>query len=464
MANSTGYLFWGFLIVYGIIMMILSPKHVTTDGFFQGKSNEGSEPRQTVLMLSIFISWIFAKSVTNAANLGAEYGFVGGLSYAIYWLCIPITGLALYRLRRRYSAQGMVHFLTKEYGRVASVAFSAAILIRLFNEIWSNTSVVGGYYGDAGSKAFVLSALLFTGITLVYSVIGGLRSSIITDSIQAIIFIFFVGFVTVAILPKHGIGDFIHAGTWRMDTGLDMVLVSLIQIFSYGFHDPVLTDRGFITDEKVMLRAFVVSGLLGFFAILIFSFIGIHARLIGLELTNNMPATLGRTLGVAGYFAMIVVMISAAGSTLDSTFASLGKLSAKDLPEIAGKGMPKNARAIAVVIMIAFAIFGNLPMIVGTDILKATTISGTMVVGLAPIFLLHGIVKPTKTGFHLSFWIGIVLGVLLAAEAVPAAWAIGDGKNAMTLGVNLYGTILCTLGYVIPGFFKKGCGDCGTHN
>lgn len=146
-------------------MMILSPKHVTTEGFFHGKSNEGHEPTPTVLMLSIFISWIFAKSVTNAANLGAEYGFVGGLSYAIYWLCIPITGYALYRLRKHYAAKGMVSFLTKEYGQFASVAFSAAILIRLFNEIWSNTSVVGGYYGDAGSKAFIYSALLFTAIT-----------------------------------------------------------------------------------------------------------------------------------------------------------------------------------------------------------------------------------------------------------------------------------------------------------
>lgn len=459
MTDSMGYLFWGFLIVYGIIMMILSPKHVTTEGFFHGKSSDGHEPGQAVLMLSIFISWIFAKSVTNAANLGAEYGFVGGLSYAIYWLCIPITGLALYRIRRHYAARGMVSFLTKEYGQFASVAFSAAILIRLFNEIWSNTSVVGGYYGDAGSKAFIYAALLFTAITLVYSVIGGLRSSIITDSIQAVVFIFFVVFVTISILPKHGLGEFISTGTWKMDTGLDMVFVSIIQIFSYGFHDPVLTDRGFITDEKVMLRAFVVSGLLGFLAILVFSFIGIHARLIGLELTNNMPATLGRTLGVAGYFAMIVVMISAAGSTLDSTFSSLGKLTAKDLPEIAGKGMPKNARTIAVVVMIAFAILGNLPMIVGTDILKATTISGTMVVGLAPIFLLHGVVRPTKLGFHLSFWIGIVLGVLLAMDLVPTAWAIGTGKNAMPLGVNLYGTVLCTLGYIIPSFFCKGCDD-----
>ena len=451
MTGMTGYLFWGFLIVYGFIMFLLSPKKVTEAGFFRGDSNKGERPTEMMLMLSIFISWIFAKSVTNAANLGAQYGFVGGLAYATYWLCIPIAGFAIYRLRRKYQATGLVSFLNSNYGKAASVAFSAAILIRLFNEVWSNTSVVGGYYGKSGSREFIISAILFT---VGYTVLGGLRSSIVTDVIQAIIFVFFVGWVITLILPQHNISEFVTSGSWTMQAGVDMLLVTILQLFSYPFHDPVLTDRGFIAEEKTMLRAFIVSGILGFISILIFSFIGIHAKLIGMEVSSNVPAALGKTLGVAGYFAMIVVMISAAGSTLDSTFASLGKLTGKDLPEMAGKPL-KNPKLVAIIFMVAFAFIGNLPMIMGTDILKATTISGTMVIGLAPIFLLHGFVKPTKIGFHLSFWIGIILGVLLTVKMIPASWAIGSGKSALLLGVNFYGLILCTLGYVIPGLFAK---------
>ena len=115
----------------------------------------------------------------------------------------------------------------------------------------------------------------------------------------------------------------------------------------------------------------------------------------------------------------------------------------------------KNPKKVAILFMIGFAIIGNLPMIMGTDILKATTISGTMVIGLAPIFLLHGFVRPTKLGFHLSFWIGIILGILLTINLIPTSWAIGTGKNALLLGVNLYGLILCTIGYVVPGMFAK---------
>ena len=120
-----------------------------------------------------------------------------------------------------------------------------------------------------------------------------------------------------------------------------------------------------------------------------------------------------------------------------------------------GKDYGEKSKTIAIIVMIAIAIIGNLPMIIGTDILKATTISGTMVIGLAPVFLLHGFVKPTKLGFHLSFWTGIILGLALTLKLIPSAFAIGGGDQALLLGVNVYGSILCTLGYVIPGLVSK---------
>jgi SSS family solute:Na+ symporter len=108
--------------------------------------------------------------------------------------------------------------------------------------------------------------------------------------------------------------------------------------------------------------------------------------------------------------------------------------------------------------MAVFALIGNLPMMAGTDILKATTISGTMVIGLAPVFLLAGFTRPgtraAAWSFHLAFWTGLVLGVLLAIGQIPDSWAIGDGKYARLLGVNLYGLLLCTAGYLLPSLIE----------
>jgi Na+/proline symporter len=450
MNNWQGLFFWGFLLVFGGAMYWLSPRARDEAGFFRGHDAEGRPASEWALMMSIFISWIFAKSVTNAANLGASYGIVGGLAYATYWLSIPVAGLVIYRLRTREGATGLVSFLVGKYGRGAALAFSAAILVRLFNEVWSNTAVVGGYYGEAGSVGFIGSALLFTAVVLFYSLKGGLRSSIFTDVIQAVVFVVFLGIVLAFVLPAHSPAELLTEGTFAMNAGVDLLLVALLQVVSYPFHDPVLTDRGFITRERTMLRAYIVAGVLGFFAILAFSLIGVHARLEGVAANGNVPATLARGLSFAGLFAMIAVMISSAASTLDSAFASLSKSVAHELPMLAGRRPSPRAMTIGAIAMTLFAVIGNLPMVLGTDILAATTISGTMVIGLAPIFLFSRWVRFSPLSFHLAFWTGMTLGVLLAMGLIPPAWGIGDGKYALLLGTNFYGLALCTAGFFLP--------------
>ena len=448
---GVGVYFWGFLVVYGIVMYALSPSAVTPTSFFRGTDEQGRAASQWMLTASIFISWIFAKSVTNAANLGAAYGIVGGLAYATYWLSIPLAGWVIFRLRTRHGARGLVAFLIERYGRLAAFAFTIAILIRLYNEVWSNTAVVGGYFGASGSAPFIGAALLFTAATLLYSIKGGLRSSIFTDAIQAGIFVVFLGIVLFYVLPKHGAPALLASGEFRLNAGVDLLLVAMLQILSYPFHDPVLTDRGFITEENRMLKAFAWSGVLGFFCILAFSLVGVHARLEGIAVSDNVPAGVAGAMGLGALFVMTVVMISAAGSTLDSTFSSLSKSIAQELPMLAGREPGRNAMRIGIATMIAFALLGNLPMIAGTDILKATTVSGTMVMGLAPVFLLAGLVqKRSPWSFHLAFWPGIALGVMLTFGWVPKSWAIGDGKYAMLLGANFYGLAICTAGFVLP--------------
>ena len=100
--------------------------------------------------------------------------------------------------------------------------------------------------------------------------------------------------------------------------------------------------------------------------------------------------------------------------------------------------------------MLAIAVLGNIPMIAGTDILKATTLSGTMVMGLAPVFLLAPLVTYSPWSFHFAFWPGVALGVLLAAGGIPAGWAIGTGKYALLLGTNVYGLAICLAGFLLP--------------
>ena len=63
MHNGTGLFFWGFLVVYGIVMFAISPKAVTIGGFFKGTDKKGRAASSLMVTSSVFIAWIFAKSV-----------------------------------------------------------------------------------------------------------------------------------------------------------------------------------------------------------------------------------------------------------------------------------------------------------------------------------------------------------------------------------------------------------------
>jgi Na+/proline symporter len=232
----------------------------------------------------------------------------------------------------------------------------------------------------------------------------------------------------------------------------------LVQVLSYPFHDPVLTDRGFITSPKVMLKGFVLAGLIAGGFIFLFGFVGLYA--LSNNLSGNPTLSVPAQLGLPLLLMTNAIMLTSAGSTLDSTFASTAKLFARDLPQQTGTPNEMHMRWGRYGI-IAIAVLGNIPLLgiylgdqIGPAIIAATTISGTMVMGLAPIFLLSFVPGAGPVSFHLAFWPGLVLGVLVTLEsatgaAIFPAWIdIGSGKYADDLGVNVYGLLVCTTGFL----------------
>ena len=118
--------------------------------------------------------------------------------------------------------------------------------------------------------------------------------------------------------------------------------------------------------------------------------------------------------------------------------------------------------------LVIIAILGNLPIFAiylgakaGPTIIAATTISGTMVMGLTPIFLLAFLPGAGRCSFHLAFWPGLILGIIITregamgAQIVPQWIDLGAGRYADDLGVNVFGLGICTAGFLagclIPG-------------
>ncbi len=449
---------WFVLGTYCVIVLRMTPVSVTPSQFFGGEASSGREPGLWLLVASAAITWIFAKSIANAANLAGAFGITGGIGYAIYYLSFVVAGVAIYLIRVRGGHTSLAGFLTSKYGTLCARLFLIAIAIRLFNEVWSNTKVAALYFGAEGSMPYWVGVAFVTAFTVYYSWRGGLRSSLLTDGAQMILAAVLLVTILTIVWPGLAARGLPEIPAGAQMAGLTFCGLALVQVLSYPFHDPVLTDRAFITRPRVMIKGFVLAGLIAGGFILLFSTIGLYGRAIGLS--GNMAVGVPASLGLPMLLIFNAIMLTSAGSTLDSTFASAAKLSGRDWPGRAGAATESETR-FGRLIMVAIAITGNLPLLsiylgdaVGPAIIAATTISGTMVMGLAPIFLLAFVPHAGRESFHLAFWPGLLFGVLVTVESAlgveifPAWIDIGAGKYADDLGINVWGLMICTTGYL----------------
>ncbi|QOD62507.1 sodium:solute symporter [Polaribacter haliotis] len=437
---------WALIIVSSLAMFFLSPLAKTTDQFFKAV-NKKKAPNTLVLTGSLIISWIFAKSITNAANLGLSFGIVGGVAYAGYYLSFAVAGIVIYQLRVKGGFTSIHQFLTSRFGKKAMAVFSILIAFRLFNEVWSNTMVIGSYFGEQDSASYYWSILVFTILTLGYALKGGLSSSIFTDVIQMVLFsvLLIIILATIFSADEFTTKEIITSGTWSFELGLNLFFAALIQSFSYPFHDPVLTDRGFISSPKVTRRSFLWASILGAICIILFSVIGVYAQSQGMK--GQAAVEVGKALGVVILLVINFIMITSAASTLDSTFSSFSKLLSVDL----GLGKTVSFGRISMIIV---AVLGTLPVFFGAEILSATTISGTMVIGLTPVFIFWNIKVP-RISFYLSVICGLIFGLLLVFKLFPESLIFTEGKYADLLWINLWGILSCIILYFIPKWIKK---------
>jgi Na+/proline symporter len=437
---------WTLIIVSSLILFFLSPLAKTTDAFFKAV-HKRKAPNTVVLTGSLIISWIFAKSITNAANLGLDFGIVGGVAYAGYYLSFAVAGILIFKMRTVGGFKSIHEFLTTKYGKGAMALFSILIAIRLFNEVWSNTMVIGSYFGKMGSSNYYWAIIVFTVLTLAYAIKGGLSSSIFTDIIQMVLFAILLIVILwhVFSIENFSVNDVVSSGTWSFELGLNLFFAAIIQSFSYPFHDPVLTDRAFISSPKVTRKSFLWASILGAICIVLFSVIGVYAQTQ--DFKGQAAVEVGKAFGVVLLLVINFIMITSAASTLDSTFSSFSKLLAIDLG--LAKSLTFGRASMAVI-----AVLGTLPVFLDAEILSATTISGTMVIGLTPIFLFWN-VKVPKSSFYFSVITGLLFGFSLVFNVFPEALIFTEGKYADLLWVNIWGLLSCNILYFLPLIFQN---------
>ncbi|MDX5364383.1 MAG: hypothetical protein LPJ91_09545 [Pseudazoarcus pumilus] len=412
------------LLVLAVISVLISPRVTAAEGFYRGASPSGAAPDVWTLTLSQVTTWIFARSLLNAAILGYFFGVAGVLAYAAYYGSFLTGWLIIDRLRFRHGVSNMQSFLQARYGRLGNACFNFLLAMRLLTEVFANLLVVGIVFGVAGSSAYTWSILAVAGVTLVYSMLGGLRASLRTDVLQMVILavLLVLLFAMMLLHPAFDGAAALASSPDLTSPGWVLLVVAALQVLSYPMHDPVMMDRGFIADRATTRRSFLHAFWISVLCILAFGALGVFAGLnrVGDEV---LLVTLARLMGDTAMLVLAAALVISAASTMDSTFSSASKLAVVDM------GLGGGSTAAGRVAMLLFALGGLALVFVGSDdLFAAVAVSGTASLFLTPVIvysiLLDREVKPWA--FQLTFAAAIGGAVLYFLENSKRITLIGD--------------------------------------
>lgn len=385
--------------------LYVAPRRASVEGFFSGAGASGQAPGLWTLVLSQVTTWIFARSLMNAAILGFFYGIAGVLAYAAYYGSFLTGGFIIGRMRAR-GARSVQHWLTDEFGGLGTACYNLVIALRLLSEVFANLIVVGLIFSAALPEVGFAKegSILIVGIlALAYSAWGGLSAALKTDVMQMSLFlvVFAVAFVALVLSPGFDLGAVLTAeGASGQYNGWILLLVAFLQVFSYPVHDPVMMDRGFIADESTTRKSFVHAFWISSLCIIFFGFFGIQAALQGAEYDGQLIGTWATILPAWVFVLLLVSLLVSALSTLDSALSSAARLVVEEL-RLAPKTLNGGRMA-----MLVFALAGGALTLWGNQSLfDAVAVSGTASMFLTPVIVvaLLGRRKVAQWAYLVSF-------------------------------------------------------------
>lgn len=413
--------------LFGLIAvasLAAAPRRASVDGFFEGRGPLGTAPGLWVLALSQVTTWIFARSLMNAAILGYYYGIAGTLAYAAYYLSFLTGGLIVSRLRLG-GAMSAQDWLRVRFGATGVGCYNVVIALRLLSEVFANLLVVGLIFAAALPQiesAREISILMVAGLGLAYAAWGGLSAALRTDVVQMALFLvaFTIAFVWLIFSPGFDLRAIVTApGVSGPYNGWVLLAVAFLQVFSYPAHDPVMMDRGFIADAETTKWSFLHAFWISTLCIIAFGFFGIQASLVGASYEGELLGTWSRMFPPWVFVLLLLSLLVSALSTLDSALSSAARLVAVEL------GLSPRSLTGGRIAMVGFLAVGTSLTLWGNQSLfDAVAVSGTASMFLTPV-LIYGLLMRRALplwSYLIAFGAAIIGAMLYFLRT--ADWAI----------------------------------------
>jgi Na+/proline symporter len=437
------------------LSLFYAPRRVSVASFFGGLTDSGKAPNLWVLVLSQVTTWIFARSLMNAAILGFYYGIAGTLAYAAYYGSFLTGGFIVSRMRAQ-GARSVQDWLAQRFGTTGTAAYNLVVALRLLSEVFANLLVVGLIFSATLPDVAGIETIAIVVVGLValgYSAWGGLSAALRTDVVQMLFFlvVFGAAFLALILRWQFDLGAVLTApGAAGPHNGWVLLLVAGLQVFSYPVHDPVMMDRGFVADPATTRRSFVHAFWISSLCIIAFGFFGIQGSLEGAAYEGELLGTWAAMLPGWVYVLLIVSLLVSALSTLDSALSSAARLVVEELCLA-----PRSLLGGRIAMLVFAAAGGALTLWDSKTLFDAVAVSGTASMFLTPV-LIAGLLGARRVALwaYLTSFAAAMVGaaIYIFRDLPPVAALLYEGHKYEQL------LQICLL-VLLVGFTAVACGS-----
>ncbi len=383
--------------------------------------------------LSIAVSWIWAPAIFICSLQSFTKGLPG-----IFWFTLPniicffVFAPFAVKIREKFpKGYTLPEYIYKRFDgnkRAHLSILSFFIAYQLFAMVIN--SLAGGTLIHLVSGLEIkVSIVLMTGIALTYSLMSGLRASLITDVLQMLL-ILLVAFILVPLCLKEvsgfqsvirGIGGESGEFTSLFNPWIafTMGIPMTISLIAGPFVDQMFFQRVFAVKKKYVAKTFMYGGLIFALVPIVLSllgFIGADLARQGLITVNNpqlvAPEVIAYLLPKGALYAFCFMAFAGLCSTIDSSFCGISSLVSIDIYKnyLYSKASDKKLLFASRLGMIGVAFIGTSISLLNLKLLWVFLIYGTVAsVGVFPVIFS---ILSEKISPDAIFW-SVITGMLV---------------------------------------------------
>lgn len=329
---------------------------------------------------SIAATWIWAPALFVAVQQAFFNGWIG-----LFWftvpniLCLLVFAYFAVRIRDRFpNGFTLSEYMKSVYNSPRMQMLYWCTLIGLIVCAFAVQLLAGGKLLSAITGfPFLISTIIITLLPLAYSLVFGLKSSIITDFVK-IVLIFVIGAILIPLCITNmggidviikGLGgnqgkflDFFSENSWNLF--LTFGLPITLGLISGPFGDQSFWQRAFSVRKESVKRSFINAALIFGCVPIMMGLLGLAGAGAGISIVDKQLTNIELimySVGMTGVIAFFMMTMSALTSILDSKMSAISSIAGHDIAVKHNFEFLKSSRISIIILSIVAIMIANIP-------------------------------------------------------------------------------------------------------